>query len=331
MAEIENVSGTSARLIENRARAGADFGNVGEQRDRIEIALHRDAVVQPRPRVGEIDAPIEAQHVPARLAHQLEQIAGHGPEVDNGHVGGNRRDHRRRVRQHEASIVVGAEAADPTVENLHDVGARTDLHLQVISGDAREQLHQAMPRFGLRVHESFGRLVLPRRSAFDQIRRERERRAGKSDQRSLRAERAMNQLDRIADETERGHVDLGYPLEVGFGANRAIDYRAVAFLEMQSDFHRDQRQQDVRENYRRIHLEPLDRRDGNFSRQLGPLAHLEKLMLLANAPILRHVAPRLAHQPDRSVTRSLAAARFHHRMIGQRRARRVRNHRASRI
>ena len=43
--EIENVAGTSARLIENRASASADFGNVGKQRNRIEIALHRDAVV----------------------------------------------------------------------------------------------------------------------------------------------------------------------------------------------------------------------------------------------------------------------------------------------
>src|SRR5208282_4020314 len=91
VAEIEDMSGASARLIENRAGACADFGNVREQRDRIEIALHRHAVIEPRPRVGEIDAPIEPQNVAARLAHQLEQVPRHGPEMNDRHVRGNRR------------------------------------------------------------------------------------------------------------------------------------------------------------------------------------------------------------------------------------------------
>ncbi len=55
--------------------------------------------------------------------------------------------------------------------------------------------------------------------------------------------------------------------------------------------------------------------------KLGPLAHVEKVVLLANAPILGHVASRLSHQPDRSVRGRLAPARFHHRMIGERRSR----------
>ena len=71
--------------------------------------------------------------------------------------------------------------------------------------------------------------------------------------------RAMHQLDRVANKAERGHIDVGNPLEVGFGANRTIDYWPVTFLEMQPDFHRDQRQQDVGENDSRVHLEPLDR------------------------------------------------------------------------
>ena len=36
----------------------------------------------------------------------------------------------------------------------------------------------------------------------------------------------------------------------------------------------------------------------------GASAHLEKIVLLANAPILRHVAARLAHQPNRRVRQS---------------------------
>src|ERR1700694_6108920 len=40
-------------------------------------------------------------------------------------------------------------------------------------------------------------------------------------------------------------------------------------------------------------------------------------MLLAHAPILRHVAPRLTHQPNGSVWRRLAPAGPHERMVVQ--------------
>ena len=140
----------------------------------------------------------------------------------------------------------------------------------------------------------------------------------------------MHELDRVGDKPERRDIDLGNLVEVGLGANRAIDHGPVAFFVMQPDFHRDQRQQDVGEDYRRIHLEPLDCRDRDFGRELGPLAQIKKIVLLANAPVLRHVAPCLAHQPNRSVGRGLAPARLHHRMIGKRRTRRVGNRRALR-
>src|ERR1022692_3354091 len=79
--EIKDVTRTAGSLIEDGLRAIADFGDLSEQRDRIEIALHRNIVTETRPRLREIDAPVEADHIAASLAHQLEQIAGDGSEM----------------------------------------------------------------------------------------------------------------------------------------------------------------------------------------------------------------------------------------------------------
>src|SRR5260370_12540920 len=118
VSEVENVTGAAGGLIENRASARSDFANVGEQRDWIEVALHRDIMMEPRPRVGEIDAPIQPDHVAACFAHQLEQVSGHGAEVNNRHIRGYRRNYRGRMRQHKTPVVVAAETADPPIHNL---------------------------------------------------------------------------------------------------------------------------------------------------------------------------------------------------------------------
>src|ERR1700733_11929966 len=83
--EIENVTGTAAGLIEDRLRTIANFGNLRKQRNRIEIALHRNVVTEPRPCLCEIDAPVEADHIATSLAHQLEQISRDGSEMDHRH------------------------------------------------------------------------------------------------------------------------------------------------------------------------------------------------------------------------------------------------------
>ena len=69
VAEIEDVAGASGGLIENHLGTAANFGRLGEQRDRIEITLNGDIVAEPRPGLGEIDAPIETDDIAAGLAH----------------------------------------------------------------------------------------------------------------------------------------------------------------------------------------------------------------------------------------------------------------------
>ena len=73
------------------------------------------------------------------------------------------------VRQDEAPIIIGAETADPAIEELDRVSAGGDLHAQVVGGDGGNHRHHAMPDIGRGVHQGFGRLILARGAALDQI------------------------------------------------------------------------------------------------------------------------------------------------------------------
>src|SRR5208282_4427029 len=91
VAEIEDVARAPAGLVQNRLRARANLAHVGEQHDRVEISLYRDAVTETRPRLAQVHAPVKPDHVAARLAHQLEQVAGYGSEVNHRHARPDRR------------------------------------------------------------------------------------------------------------------------------------------------------------------------------------------------------------------------------------------------
>src|SRR6185437_4172615 len=126
VAEVEDMAGAAGGLVENRADAPANLGEAGEQRDRIEVALHADAVAEAGPRLAKVDAPVQSDDVAAGLAHQLQQVAGHGAEMNYRHTRAQRRNDGRGMRQDVAAIIVGSEDADPTVEELHEVGAGRD-------------------------------------------------------------------------------------------------------------------------------------------------------------------------------------------------------------
>ena len=62
----------------------------------------------------EIDAPVEADDVAARVAHALEQPGGAGAEVDHRHARRERRDQRPHVRQDVRAVVGRARGSRPS-------------------------------------------------------------------------------------------------------------------------------------------------------------------------------------------------------------------------
>ena len=72
VAEIENVPWPTGGAPENFADATFDFFGRREQRDRIEITLHRDIMSDGAPAFIQIYPPVEPDHIATRSANVLQ-------------------------------------------------------------------------------------------------------------------------------------------------------------------------------------------------------------------------------------------------------------------
>ena len=88
-----------------------------------------------------------------------------------------------RVGERELAIIVGVEGADPRVEHLHGVDAGVNLRDQIVGDERSPAVGEAMPGRRIAVHQALGEGEVVRVPAFDGVRGQRERRAGKPDER----------------------------------------------------------------------------------------------------------------------------------------------------
>ena len=168
-----------------------------------------------------------------------------------------------------------------------------------------------MPGVRCLVHELLGLGECPAGSTFDGVTREREWRAGKTDERHVRGELAPRQSDRLHHIAELGvHVEGGQSLDIGGIADRAVDVRAFACREAQAEPQRLEGQQDVGECDRGIDAEARDGLQRDLGGELGIMAQVEDGMALPELAVLRHVPTRLPHEPDWSDVGALPPTRF---------------------
>ena len=78
--------------------------------------------------------------------------AAQAARAASGQITGDPRD----VRQHIATVVLGTETTDPTVEQLHGLRPRGDLGVEVEHDRPRQPLHEFMPGGRLAIHECLG-------------------------------------------------------------------------------------------------------------------------------------------------------------------------------
>ena len=71
MAEIENMAVPAVGAPQNFRHSAFDFSRRCEQRNRIEVALHRDIMTDRCPTFVEVDAPIQADDVAAGGANMF--------------------------------------------------------------------------------------------------------------------------------------------------------------------------------------------------------------------------------------------------------------------
>ena len=106
VAQVEHVAGMATVASEHVAGALDGRSDPGQHHCRIEVALERDVVPEASAGPVEGNPPVDADHVGARVADQLQQFAGGHPEVDAGHTRvGHRGQHPGGVGEHVAFVL----------------------------------------------------------------------------------------------------------------------------------------------------------------------------------------------------------------------------------
>ena len=224
VAEIEDVAGASGGAAENVFGARLQFLPVGEEQNRIEIALHGALVIEASPAFVERDAPVEADDVRSGLFHRGQERGAVGAEINDGRAGFLQLlHHGGDVGQDVAAIVFHAEASDPAVENLDYVGAGAHLLGGILGGHRDQLAHQCVPVGGRVVHHFLGVDVVARASAFDHVAGEGEGRAAESDDRDAVGEMLRDQRDRFGDVAEIGGAVGAQVGDVFFAAHGLLD------------------------------------------------------------------------------------------------------------
>ena len=163
--------------------------------------------------------------------------------------------------------------------------------------------HQPLPGRRFAVHERFGFGKDLAAAPLNRITGEGERRTGKADQRNIAPGQLVDdELDRFQGRPHalfRGwscqHVNVIGALD------RVVDRRPLAFDEIELQAHPNQHRQNVGEDDPRIQSKGVERLHGYLGGEFRRGDHFEHRMFGPDRPVLCHITPGLAHQPDRRV------------------------------
>src|SRR3989449_3521001 len=155
--------------------------------------------------------------------------------------------------------------------------------------------------------------------AFDHVASERERAAGKADQRPPPGERAPYFAPRIEHVAELGRgVGRRKLADRRLVAQRPFEARPFAFAEGEPEAHGVGKGEDVGKQDRRIERKTLERLQRDLGRQRRRPDELEEAAgPRARSVVLGKIAACLAHQPYRGVLRLLASERPQQRVVLQ--------------
>ncbi len=200
---------------------------------------------------------------------------------------------------------------------LHEAsGAVTAVSEPEGPGILDEPVEQLVPDRRLGVHQGLGAGVGLRRAAFDEVRRQREGRAGEPDQRR-RAELGDQGPHRLRDVGHVVGLQRSERLDVASGADGLGDDRAHARDDVDVDAHGDERDDDVGEQDRGVGGEPAYRLQRDLADQLGSPAGLEHADALAQRAVLGQRAAGLPHEPHRGAVRALPPTGPQERGVGE--------------
>ena len=68
-AGLRQVSVGCAKAVQHTGRFNFNLRRIGKQHIGVKVALQRHAIAHPRPCLGQINGPVQAQHLAVKLAH----------------------------------------------------------------------------------------------------------------------------------------------------------------------------------------------------------------------------------------------------------------------
>ena len=112
--------------------------------------------------------------------------------------------HVSDMGQNVTAIIFHAEATDPTVENLDDIGSGADLRGGICCGDLDQLAHQRVPVGGRVVHHFFGVDIIAGAAAFDHVAGESEGGSAETDDGNRSGEMFRDQTHGFGDVAKFG-------------------------------------------------------------------------------------------------------------------------------
>src|SRR6266487_1249941 len=114
--------------------------------------------------------PVHADNIAAGSPETLEKSTGAGAEVDDWNARSHVCNGGVRMGKNKSLVILGGQAASPTIEELHSLRPGCDLSVQIFGGERRKSLHQAAPGTGIRVDEPLRFEIVAGGAALDEIR-----------------------------------------------------------------------------------------------------------------------------------------------------------------
>ena len=251
-------------------------------------------------RHGKIRPPVETDDLARQVAQVVQQVRTAVGEEDprNPEIADGLEQPPRRP-QRPPSRVLGAESADPRVEDLHRLSAVRHLIPKIHRHGVGDAVDKPVERLRVVVGERLGAGEGLRGRPLHQISGEGPRRTAKTDERGPRTELNPNPFEGLTQKLGAPpRIGKPQPIEIARLSNRVRDMGRGAETELDSGRH--QRRQDVGEDDRRVEAEPADRLQGYFSRNLRGATHGQEVSgLLSDLAILGKIPPRLPHHPYR--------------------------------
>src|SRR6202011_855888 len=195
MSEIE-YKGTAPERPAKFSHRGFERGAAGNQQDRVKIALNRCERLQPLTGIAARHHRIEADPVDPGLRDvALVEETRTTREADDRMIRKallQGRDDGSRRFDDPASERRFRQDARPSVEKLHNFGARLDLSCEKLNGALDENADQRVETFGIAIGPALDPTKVSARPTFHHIGRDRPRRTSNPDQGCLSAERLGN-------------------------------------------------------------------------------------------------------------------------------------------